>query len=228
MLEALVGMPEAERTAALKEYLDSVNAPPAEAQPQPAPKEQAPASEQQPKQKHGPKINAAQVWGRAQRKRKQDEVTGARYDDQGFGKLPNGVLELIGSMSAPVAKLYMICCLLAKGKGSAGTFRASYLGLAKLMGVGNGKDRQQHAERAMRRLIAAGMVLQLSRGSAKSKDSNAYQLLSLAKLNLDHAKEILSRPLTKGGRAYANEKGTDNGTAAVPYEGSGDGTESVP
>jgi len=79
-------------------------------------------------------------------------------------------------------------------------------GWAKLIGSGKGKNRHKRAERAVRRVCDAGLMVQESRGSERSKDSNEYRLLPLTRLDLERAKGILGRPLTKGGRAYERDR----------------------
>lgn len=151
-----------------------------------------------PKRPNPPKLHATQVLGQAKRRQLQDDATGAKFTDGGWGKVPNLVGELLPCMSGPVAKAYLTACLLADKHGQ---FRISFLGLARWLGRGRNGKRHHHPERVMRRLIEAGLVIQESRGGPGK--SNTYRLLSLKKLDLDQAGAILARPLASGGRSFA-------------------------
>ncbi len=111
-----------------------------------------------------------------------------------FGRLPDDIRHLIAAMPSLVAKTYMVATLLVDRKqdgvpGQDGLFRVGYGRLAELIGQ---RDRKK-AERAMDRLIEAGLVVRLWRG-APGKTSG-YRLLSLARLDIERAKVILTQPM---------------------------------
>jgi hypothetical protein len=196
------------KAALLRMEIDALNEPEvAEMRPEAAPAKvlrNEPSDAPTPRKKNAPKINAAQVWGRAKRRQTQDDAVGAKYWDGGYGRLPNAVRPLIAEMPAPCLKVFTVACLLANN--ATGKIQISMGGWAKLIGSGKGKNRHKHAERAVRRVCDAGLMVQESRGSARSKDSNEYRLLPLTRLDLERAKAILGRPLTKRGRAYERDR----------------------
>jgi len=131
----------------------------------------------------------AQVRAQARAKLKADQQD--HYTDGGFGKMPNLAVDLIAPMPAPVVKAYVVACRLADPHD--GTFEISHRILAEWIG----SRHRTHAERAMRRLVDAGLVTQRWRGGPGRP--NGYRLASLAKLDLQTVKTILAQPLTVSG-----------------------------
>jgi hypothetical protein len=128
------------------------------------------------------------------------------YQEGGWYKMPNLSLDLIGVMPGPVVKAYLVACRLANGSGD---FEIGHQRLAEWIGG----ETRQHGERAMRRLVDAGLVKQRWRGGPGRV--NGYRLASLARLDFETAKATLSLPLTESGGEKHTRRLLEHATAAV-------------
>jgi hypothetical protein len=132
--------------------------------------------------------------------------TEPNYQEGGWMKLPNLALDLIAVMPGPVTKAYLVACRLADAKGD---FTVSHQRLAEWIGSQN----RTQGERAMRRLVDAGLVHQSYRGGPGR--ANGYRLASLARLDLDAAKATLALPLTESGAAKHRQRGVNAAPACA-------------
>jgi hypothetical protein len=111
----------------------------------------------------------------------------------GFAKVPNEfVIHLMDVMSAPLLKAYLLACQLANIEGK---FFVGEEAIAERIGA-RGRNRRTYAGSVMERLIEAGLLKRIKAGNTGS--ATTYQLVSLAKLNVRRAREILALPV-KGG-----------------------------
>ena len=115
--------------------------------------------------------------------------------------MPNLVATaFVAAMPGAVAKAYIVALQLAEDDGS---FEISHATLAERIG----SKYRTHGERAMRRLVDAGIVHQRWQGGPGRP--NGYRLASLARLDVETAKAVLDQPLTANGKA---PKGAGQGT----------------
>jgi hypothetical protein len=112
--------------------------------------------------------------------------TEPNYTEGGWFRMPNLALDLIAAMPGPVAKTYMVACRLAEEDGS---FQVSHQTLAGWIG----NKHRSESERAMRRLVDAGLITQKFRGGPGRP--NGYRLASLARVDIETAKAVLAMPI---------------------------------
>jgi hypothetical protein len=135
------------------------------------------------------------------------ENTEPHFQEGGFHSMPNLFMELLPSMPGPVVKAYVVACRLALEDG---TFEVGHTKVAELIA---GSPHREVGERAMRRLVDAGLLQQRWRGGPGRV--NGYRLASLARLDIETAKAVLALPLTASGaevtrlrRAHEQEHAT--------------------
>jgi hypothetical protein len=142
---------------------------------------------------------ASRIRGVQARAREKAAAAGEEpnYKDGGYRPMPNLFsIAFVAAMPGPVAKAYIVACQLAEDDGS---FEISHSTLAERIG----SKYRSHGERAMRRLVDAGLVNQRWRGGPGRP--NGYRLASLARLDVETAKAVLNQPLTASGGSKARE-----------------------
>jgi hypothetical protein len=166
-------------------------------------KPSAAAVEARVRQKLGAKgahqARASRIKGVQARAREKAAANGEEpnYKDGGYRPMPNLFsIAFVAAMPGPVAKAYIVACQLAEDDGS---FEISHSTLAERIG----SKYRSHGERAMRRLVDAGLVNQRWRGGPGRP--NGYRLASLARLDVETAKAVLNQPLTASGGSKARE-----------------------
>jgi hypothetical protein len=176
-----------------------------------------------PEHSGGPTLSAAQVYGRSALRQERDAAVGAKFTDGGSFIAPTMAFDLLAEPGVPMPLLraYLIGCRRASRKD--GRYRISFDALAEKLSskTDQGQGRRRHAERVQRRLMAAGLVIQETRGGVESGQANSYRLLSLDGVDLERVREILRRPLTSraAGTAAVAGVGAGNTTAAVANGG---------
>jgi hypothetical protein len=159
----------------------------------------APAEVEKPtkhaRQAHARQHRASRIRDVQARARAKTAVNGQdpNYKDGGYRPMPNLFsTAFVAAMPGPVAKAYIVACQLAEDDGS---FEISHATLSERIG----SRYRSHGERAMRRLVDAGLIDQRWRGGPGRP--NGYRLASLARLDVETAKAVLDQPLTVDGKA---------------------------